>query len=96
MTATTDLSLIERRRLLRQQLTVQRQSIARQLDPIPEVRGGYPRSVTMRFLTRRPALMAGLLAGLAGVLVRARFIKSMTTALGMFRVVRSVTGNRIR
>jgi len=94
MTSTTELSLVEQRRVLRQQLVAQRQVIAQQLDPSPEVVGGYPRSATMRFLTRRPALIAGVFAGLAGLLVRARFFKLVTTALGMFRMVRSITSSR--
>jgi hypothetical protein len=94
MTSTTELSLIEQRRVLRQKMAAQRQVIARQLTPSLATNSGYPRSATMRFLTGRPALTAGLLAGLAGLLMRARFFKSITGALGMLKRVRSATGNR--
>jgi hypothetical protein len=56
----TDTSFDEQRRMLRQQLSAQRELIAQQLDPAPTVVGGYPRSATMRLLTRRPALTAGV------------------------------------
>jgi hypothetical protein len=48
MTSTTDLSLAEQRRVLRERLRAQRQLIANRLGPPPEANGGYPRSKTMR------------------------------------------------
>lgn len=75
MTSIADISLAEQRQVLRQRLLAQRQLIAHQLGATPAVDGGYPRSMTMRFLIRRPALAARLLAGLATLLVGARFFR---------------------
>jgi len=75
MTSIADISLVEQRQGLRRRLQVQRQLIANQLGPTPRIDSGYPRSMTMRFLMRRPAMAAKLLAGLATLLVGARFFK---------------------
>lgn len=69
MTSTTDVSLIEQRQTLRQRLLAQRLLIMRQLGP-PSVEGGYPRSMTMRLLTRQPALASRLLLAAAALLAR--------------------------
>lgn len=71
-----DASLTAQRLALRLRLQAQREQIVRQLDPTPAIDSGYPRSMTMRFLIRRPALAARLLAGLATLLVGARFFSS--------------------
>ena len=91
MTSTTDLSLAEQRRALREQLRAQRQLIADRLGPAPEANGGYPRSKTMRFLTQRSALTAVLLAEFVALLVGARFVKSSTAVRAMARIVRSAS-----
>jgi len=78
MTTITDASLVEHRQMLRRQLQEQRQLIARQLGPASEVNNGYPRSMTMRFLTRRPGLATSLFVEIATLLIGARFIKSKT------------------
>lgn len=76
MNSSTDVSLIEQRQTLRLRLLAQRQLIAHQLGPTPEVNSGYPRSMTMRFLTRRPAALATrLLVEFASLLVDARFFR---------------------
>jgi hypothetical protein len=59
--------LEERRLRLRAQLRTQRENIARQLAG-----GGYPRSVTMRLLLYRPALVVGLLTMVAGPRIAGR------------------------
>lgn len=76
MNASTKVSFVEQRQTLRQQLLAQRQLIAHQLGPAPEVNSGYPRSMTMRFLTRRPGLATSLFVEIATLLIGARFIKS--------------------
>jgi hypothetical protein len=70
MSSTGAISLLEQRQGLRRRLREQRQVIALQLGPGPGIPGGYPRSRTMRFLTRQPALTVRLLVGLATLLVR--------------------------
>ena len=67
MSSTMDISLLEQRQSLSRQLQAQRQVIARQLGPNPAI-NGYPRSRTMRFLTRQPAPLMRLILGLAAVL----------------------------
>lgn len=69
-------SLAEQRLELRARLQAQRGQIMRQLDPATATDSDYPRSMTMRFLIRRPALAARLLAGIATLLVGARFFRS--------------------
>ena len=92
MTRLTDLSLLEQRQALRQQLQTQRQLIKRQIEP--QSSGSYPRSMTLHLLLGQPALIAGLLAGLATLLVGGRFVKSVTTALVLARAVRAAASSR--
>lgn len=68
MSSTTDISLLEQRDNLRRRLQAQRQVIAQRLGPDSGIKGSYPRSRTMRFLARRPALIIRLLVGLATLL----------------------------
>jgi hypothetical protein len=76
MIAIANASLAEQRLALRQRLQAQREEIVRRLGPAPAIDGGYPRSMTMRLLVRRPDLAAGLLAGLASLLVGRRVFRS--------------------
>ena len=92
MTTPSDLTPIEQRRLLRDQLWVQRQVIERQLEP--EVRSGYPRSMTMRFLTQRSLPAAKVIGGFTVLLLGLRFFKTLTTTLGVIKAVRSFAGIR--
>ncbi|PIQ37673.1 MAG: hypothetical protein COW59_05920 [Lysobacterales bacterium CG17_big_fil_post_rev_8_21_14_2_50_64_11] len=75
---------------LRQQMQVQRARIAQQLDVSAAQRSGYPRSLTMRFLVRRPAVVVHLLVELGSVLLGARVIRSLARARSLISVVRSV------
>jgi len=65
MSSTTAISLVERRHSLLRRLQAQRQVIAQRLGPDS---GMYPRSHTMRLLTRQPALIIRLLVGLVTLL----------------------------
>jgi len=96
MTSATNISLVAQRQALREKLLAQRQLIANQLDHTTEVDNSYPRSKTMRFLTRRPALAVALLTGLAALLGGARSVKSLTAILAVARIVgsTSITGPR--
>jgi type VI protein secretion system component VasF len=62
-----DISLLEQRQSLSRQLQAQRQVIAQRLEP-HSATNGYPRSRTMRFLTRQPAPLIRLILGVAAVL----------------------------
>ena len=88
MTTPTTRSLDEQRLELRQQLLAQREQIARQLEPAPQAVNGYPRSKTMRFLTRWQALPTGALAGAARFLTGGRLAASLVTAVTLVQAVR--------
>jgi len=74
---------------LRRRLGVQRARIAAQIGPPPTAgTAAYPRSMTMRFLTRQPALVRRLLAEAAVALIGVRVVRSISASvrmLGMFR-----------
>jgi hypothetical protein len=80
-------SLAEQRQVLRSKIAMQRQVIEQQLEPVASA-SGYPRSMTMRFLSRRSLPTVKILAGAATLLVGARFIKSTTAALALLKVLR--------
>jgi hypothetical protein len=94
MTMAEKLSLAERRRMIRNELLAQRELIVEQLHPASNVNSVYPRSMTMRFLTEHSTLAGGVFTGAATLLVGARYFKSITTALTMFKVVRSVVTSK--
>jgi len=95
MTRDDEYSLLEKRQILRGELIAQREVIAEQLDPTSKANTVYPRSMTMRFLTEHSTLAGGVLAGVATLLIGARYYKSIAGALTMFKVVRSVA-SRLR
>ena len=82
--------LADQRLILRQQLLAQRQVIAEKMGQASSPKNGYPRSMTMRFLTERPALIVNLLTGLATLLVGRRLIKTISAALIVAKIVQSV------
>ncbi|RPH68205.1 MAG: hypothetical protein EHM83_00060 [Burkholderiales bacterium] len=88
MTKLTSCTLDEQRRELRQQLLAQREQIARQLHPAPQGINRYPRSKTMRFLTRWKALPIGVVAGAARFLPGGRVTASLVTAITLAQAVR--------
>lgn len=57
-----DIPLAEQRQVLRDQMRLQRQRIARSLVPVEGAK--FPRSMTMRLVVRRPQLLAQLALGL--------------------------------
>jgi hypothetical protein len=87
-------SLIEQSQALRQQLRVQRKLIKQQLNPVSSMNNSYPRSMTMRFITQRPALVAGVVTEVATLLLGARLLKSVVAALSVARIVRSSANAR--
>lgn len=97
MTGLTPVPLVEQRQALRRRLQAQRQQIAHLLAPAPGIGSAYPRSMTMRLLSQRPLLAAGLLAELAILLIGPRHFRSLSMALALVRVVRSIAvGSRTR
>lgn len=89
MTSNTEQTLAEQRLALRTKLLTQRQLIEHKLGPLTEATGGYPRSMTMRFVTRQPALVAKLLVGVATLFLGVRIYGSITVAFSVARIVRS-------
>lgn len=84
----------EQRLELRQQLLAQREQIARQLQPAPQAFNGYPRSKTMRFLTRWQALPIGVVAGAARFLPGGRLAASLLAAITVVQAVRGLRSAR--
>ena len=82
--------LADQRLILRQQLLAQRQVIAEKMGQPSSPKDSYPRSMTMRFLTERPALTVNLLTGLATLLVGRRLFKTISAALVVAKMVQSV------
>ena len=78
----------EQRDELRRELLAQRERIARQLQPSPQALARYPRSRTMRFLTRWQALPIGAVAGAARVLTGWRVAATLVTAITLVQAVR--------
>jgi hypothetical protein len=52
--------------------------------------------MTMRFLTQHSLLAGSLFTGAASLLVGARYFKSITAALTMFKIVRAATNKQKR
>ncbi|MCY1280472.1 hypothetical protein D9M68_575100 [compost metagenome] len=75
---------------LRQRLHTQRRAIAHLLEAGPYSDDSYPRSMTMRFLTQRPALAAFVLAEIAARLLGARYFKSLSLALAVAKLLHGV------
>jgi len=88
MTTPVNGTLDEQRRILREQMLAQREQIARQIRPAPPATGRYPRSKTMRFLTRWQGLASGVLAGSGKFRTGGRLAASLLTALTLARVAR--------
>lgn len=94
MTAFTGSSLEERRNELRQQLIDQRHLIAVQLEQSHVANHQYPRSMTMRFLSQRPALAAELLSGIATFWGGGKFFKMLSSTVAVMRIVRAAVSER--
>ena len=96
MSAPEDLARVELRQALRKEMRAQRELIAKQLSPGPEIDRGYPRSKTMRFLTRQPGLAFTLFAESAAFLVGARYARSLTAVMAIARIIRSAETRKPR
>lgn len=89
MNLPTHASLDEQRQILRGELALQRQEITHQLLPHPEIKGGFPRSVTMRLITQEPVLAAQLLTAVTVFIVGPRFSKAFAAAFTFSKIARS-------
>lgn len=78
-------SLAEQRRVLREQLVAQRQVLAR--DLVAGVSGGYPRSVTLRWLMQEPELVARVIERVAGGRVAAALPTALLLARALARAL---------
>ena len=85
MSTDTAPSLAGQRHALREQLKVQRQVLEQELAAAGGVGGGYPRSVTMRWLIREPELVGKLV----GQVVGGRAAAAIPAALIFVRFLRS-------
>jgi hypothetical protein len=84
----------QQRQALRNRIRAQRSLIADQLGPPPQVDDGtYPRSKTMQFLTRSPAMAVTVLAELAALVAGTRHAKAATAVMAISRIVRSAAAN---
>ncbi len=89
-TPVKDPMLSEQRQALRRQLTAQRERIARQIDPAVESADQYPRSMTMRLLTRHGPTAARLLSLWAG----GRLLRSTSAIAVLARILQSRSRDR--
>jgi hypothetical protein len=72
------LSLPDRRRAVQRELAEHRLQISRQLEPAATFERAFPRSLTMRLVTRYPVPAVKLLAGLALPLLGGRGLAAAT------------------
>lgn len=94
MNRRSDPPIEQQRQALRERIRAQRSLIAEQLGPPPEVDdGSYPRSKTMRFLTRSPAMAVTVLAEFAALIAGSRHAKAATAVMAISRIVRSAAAN---
>jgi hypothetical protein len=88
------LPLAEQRLILRRKIRAQREVLAYQLGPAPEVEKAYPRSMIMRFLTQRPALAASLFGKASSLFLGARFLKSTAAAIAVASILQSALSKK--
>lgn len=93
MTSITARALIDQRQALRRKLFLQRLRISHLLSPRNAGDNGFPRSMTMRFLVRRPAVAVRVLSEVGLLLLGPRFIRSLGTAMLLARILRSVAAS---
>jgi hypothetical protein len=91
---TTPLALTERQHAVRQRLHQQRELIAQQLQTDVSAPALYPRSLTMRMLTAPPPFAVQLLTQLASLLLSARLLRTLNTALVVAQMARGLSQQR--
>lgn len=85
----TEPLLLEQNQALRRQLQLQRQRIARLLDQSSQ-NGGFPRSMTMRLISQRPALAMRLASQLALLALGPRRLGALGSVLIVGRLLGSL------
>lgn len=95
MTSLAAKELLEQRQALRRRLFLQRLRIGHLLAPAPGA-NGFPRSMTMRFLTRRPAVAMRLLSEVGLLLLGPRLIRTLGSGLLLARLARAVAADNRR
>ncbi|MBA3582020.1 MAG: hypothetical protein H0W44_06140 [Gammaproteobacteria bacterium] len=89
MTTFTNQSLAEQRKTLRERLLTQRQLIAQQIQKPARTAPGNMRSMTMRLLTRKPALTTGIVSGLSTFLVPGKLLKSVSVIIAITKFIQA-------
>ncbi|MGA6108946.1 hypothetical protein ABS648_13445 [Pseudomonas solani] len=95
MTSLAAKELLEQHQALRRRLFLQRLRIGHLLAPAT-AGNGFPRSMTMRFLTRRPAVAMRLLSEVGLLLLGPRLIRTLGSGLLLARLVRAVVADSRR
>jgi hypothetical protein len=86
VTSISEESLVIQREKLRKQLQEQRKFIAQQFSSEKKGNNSYPRSVTMRFLIKRPVLVSRLVTELAILLTGTRHFKLLSVLLALVKI----------
>lgn len=86
-------TLSDQRLALRRRLFLQRQRIGHLLAPPGAADDVFPRSMTMRLITQRPAVAFRLVSQVAMVLLGPRLVRGLGGALLLARLLHSVTRN---
>jgi len=88
MTSCTEESLVLQREKLQKQLQEQRKLIEKQLLNRVEGNDIYPRSVTMRFLSKRPELVVKILSEMVSLIVGVRLFRLLGTLLALVKILK--------
>lgn len=89
MSTPTSLARQEQRQALRRRLFLQRLRIGHLLTPQVAADNQFPRSMTMRLLTQRPAVAMRLASQAALILFGPRFLSTLSGALLLAKLLRS-------
>jgi len=93
MTSCTEESLVLQREKLQKQLQEQRKLIEKQLLNRVDGNNVYPRSVTMRFLSKRPELIGKIFSEIMELLVGVRLLKLLGTLLALVKILKPSLAN---
>ena len=94
MNTETVMSLEEQRLALRLRLSLQRQRLRHLLTPASSAADTFPRSMTMRLITRRPAATFRLISQVALLLLGPRLVRGLGGALLISKLLYSAMRNQ--